>query len=150
MIYIEIAHVLQANAYVPLANIICDKLEWERKMKSKIFMLIRKALIFCWSLLIHMGLKVASKVVKENWEQVFMIDMKALTSIKTCSTYDRIQNDKQRLWEWDMICCCIVSNWKDLLYEINFVVKGSKQEKSEWDMSWCAYVVSNWKACIWN
>ena len=32
-------------------------------------MLIWKALIFCWSLLVYVGLKVASKVVKENWEQ---------------------------------------------------------------------------------
>ena len=28
-----------------------------------------KALILCWSLLVYVGLKVASKVVKENWEQ---------------------------------------------------------------------------------
>ena len=84
-----------------------------------------------------------AKVVKENWEQVFMIDMKALISMKACSNNDGVQNDKQRLWEWDMICCCIVSNWKDLSYEINIVVNGSKQEKCEWDMSWCAYVVSN-------
>jgi hypothetical protein len=40
---------------------------------------------------------VASKVVKENREEVFMIDMKALISIKACSSYDGIQNDKQRL-----------------------------------------------------
>ena len=26
----DIAHILQANVYVPLAIIICDKLEWER------------------------------------------------------------------------------------------------------------------------
>ena len=27
------------------------------------------ALILCWNLLVYVGLKVASKVVKENWEQ---------------------------------------------------------------------------------
>ena len=65
----EIAHVLQANVYVPLAIIISDKLEWERKMESKVFMFDMKALK-CWSLLIYVGLKVASKVVKEKkWEQ---------------------------------------------------------------------------------
>ena len=31
----EIAHVLQANVYVPLAIIMCDKLEWERKMEEQ-------------------------------------------------------------------------------------------------------------------
>ena len=31
----DIAHVLQANVYVPLAIIICDKLEWERKMEEQ-------------------------------------------------------------------------------------------------------------------
>ena len=31
----EITHVLQANVYVPLTIIICDKLEWERKMEEQ-------------------------------------------------------------------------------------------------------------------
>jgi hypothetical protein len=38
------------------------------KWKSKIFMIDMKA-VNCWSLLVYVGLKVASKVVKENWEQ---------------------------------------------------------------------------------
>ena len=31
----DIAHVLQANVYVPLEIIICDKLEWERKIEEQ-------------------------------------------------------------------------------------------------------------------
>ena len=32
---IEIAHVLQAIVNVPLTIIVCDKLEWERKMEEQ-------------------------------------------------------------------------------------------------------------------
>ena len=65
----DIAHVLQANVYVPLTIIICDKLEWERKMEEQDIHIDMKALIFYWSLLIYVGLKVASKVIKEKYEQ---------------------------------------------------------------------------------
>ena len=39
---IEKAHVLQANVYVPLEIIILNKLEWERKMESKVFIIDMK------------------------------------------------------------------------------------------------------------
>ena len=65
----DIAHMLQANKYVLLAIIICDKLEWERKIKEQDIHIDMKALIFCWNLLIYVWLKVASKVIKEKYEQ---------------------------------------------------------------------------------
>ena len=66
----DIAHVLQANVYVTLAN----HYMWQARMRKKnrrarYSCLIWKALIYCCSLLVNVGLKVASKVVKENWEQ---------------------------------------------------------------------------------
>ena len=51
MIWIEIAHVLQANVNISLALLECNKLDWERKMESKTFMIDMRALIFveaCW------------------------------------------------------------------------------------------------------
>ena len=39
---IEKAYVLQANVYVPLKIIILNKLEWERKMESKVFIIDMK------------------------------------------------------------------------------------------------------------
>ena len=39
---IEKAHVLQVNVYVPLEIIILNKLEWERKMESKVFIIDMK------------------------------------------------------------------------------------------------------------
>ena len=38
----DIAHVLQANVYVPLEIIILNQLEWERKMESKVFIIDMK------------------------------------------------------------------------------------------------------------
>ena len=35
MVLNEIAHVLQAIVYVPLAIIVCHKLEWERKIEKQ-------------------------------------------------------------------------------------------------------------------
>ena len=41
----------------------------KKNRRARYSCLIWKALIYCWSLWVYVGLKVASKVVKENWEQ---------------------------------------------------------------------------------
>ena len=41
------------------------------------------------------------------------------------STYDRIRMTSKG-YENETICCCIVSNWKDLSYEMNIIVQGKQ------------------------
>ena len=50
-----------------------------------------EALILCWNLLVYVGLKVASKVVKENWEQgIHGWHEGSNIYKKACSTCDEI------------------------------------------------------------
>jgi len=94
-------------------------------------MLIWKALILCWSLLVYVGLKVASKIVKKIESKIFLVYMSAPISIKGLFNLWWDSYDKQRLCEWDIICCCIVSSWDDLSYEMNIVVQG-KKTREKW------------------
>ena len=128
----DIAHVLQANVYVPLAIIVCDKLEWERKMEEQGSHVWYESSNIVLKLVNLCGTQSSKQSYKRKiMRKVFMVDMKAQISVKGLFNLWWDSYDKQRLWEWDMICCCIVSNWNDLSYEMNIVVQG-KQVREKW------------------
>ena len=123
----DIAHVLQANVYVPLAIIKCDKLEWERKIKEQDIHVWYESSNIVLKLVNLCGTQSGKQSYKKKIvSKVFMVDMKAQIYIKGLFNLWWDSYDKQRLWEWDMICCCIVSNWEDLSYEVNIIVQGKQ------------------------
>ena len=86
---------------------------------------------------------------KQSWEQGIHGWYKGSNIyIEACLTYDGIQNDKQRSWEWDMSMLLHSLKLGRLVIWDVLIIKGSKQGTREWDKSSRIYVVSNWKACI--
>ena len=86
----DIANVLQANVYVPLAIIICDKLEWERKIEEQG--------IHVWYEIFKV-LKLANLCGTQNGKQSCKRKLRARYSwltwrlqyqLKACSTFDGI------------------------------------------------------------
>ena len=75
-----------------------------------------------------------------------MVDLKAPISIKACSTYDDFMWQVKVRWMRHDNTYVLSQVWKTCHMRWILLYKGSKQEKSEWDMSWCAYVVSDSKA----
>ena len=75
-----------------------------------------------------------------------MVDLKPPISIKACSTYDDFMWQVKVRWMRHDNTYVLSQVWKTYHMRWILLYKGSKQEKSEWDMSWCAYVVSYSKA----
>ena len=79
----DIAHVLQANMYVPLAIIVCDKLEWERKMEEQGSHVWYESSNIMLKLVNLCGTQSGNQSYKRKIvSKVFMVDMSAPMSIK--------------------------------------------------------------------
>ena len=82
--------------------------------------------------LISIIVYVTSKVVKKNWEQDIHGWYEGSNIYWSLFDLWWDSNDKQRLWEWDMIIClCIVSILEDLSYVMNIDYQ-KKQARNTW------------------
>ena len=68
---------------------------------------------------------------KENVSKCSWLTWRLKYLLKTYSTYDRIRMTSKGYENETQYVDCIVSNWKDLSYEMNIIVQG-KQAREKW------------------